>query len=307
MRKITFSQALVGFEMHCKTRRLSENTIIEYTRTFRKLSTWLDTDPQIASITNKQVAEFLSEQEVSKKTLYNYHTGLSSLWKWAVDEKFVSSNIIHQVPCAKPEKRTIDPLSEADIRALLAAVGRSKSYTRRGKKESDHSLPQPERSQAIIILLLDTGMRSSELCGLHISDVDFRNNRIIVFGKGDKERMVPFSPRTGQTLWKYLNTRKDDSAGDFLFVTEEDRPLDRTQLYHRLESIAERAGVQKFNPHRFRHTFAINYLRNGGDPYSLQMILGHSSMDMVRRYLAIAKADIDKFHRRASPVDHWRL
>ena len=70
---------------------------------------------------------------------------------------------------------------------------------------------------------------------------------------------------------------------------------------------AKREGVIEANVHRFRHTFAINNLRNGGDPWSLQMMLGHSTMEMVKTYLALAQADLEKNHKIASPVDNWRL
>ena len=83
--------------------------------------------------------------------------------------------------------------------------------------------------------------------------------------------------------------------------------MNRDHLLKSLRSIGRRAGIPKVNVHRFRHTFAINYLRNGGDPWSLQMMLGHSTMEMVKNYLALAQADLEKNHKIASPVDNWRL
>ena len=83
--------------------------------------------------------------------------------------------------------------------------------------------------------------------------------------------------------------------------------MDRDRLLKALISIGKRAGVKGVNVHRFRHTFAINYLRNGGDSWSLQMMLGHSTMEMVKNYLALAQADLEKNHKMASPVDNWRL
>ena len=303
----TFSQAVEGYTLAAHSRRLSENTLSDYHNTFRKFQAYLNGDPPIEYISKQQIEMFLSRQDVSKKTLLNYHVGLSALWSWAVGEGIVKNHILHLVERAKPEKRSINPYSMNDVRSMLAVLQQSRSYHRPGKKESMHGLPNAERNRMIILILLDTGIRASELCELRIHQVDVRNNRITVFGKGCKERTLPFSSRTGQAIWRYLAIRNDASAGDFLIVSTLDRPFDRNTLRRTLNRIGDRAGVGDVNVHRFRHTFAINYLRNGGDPWSLQMMLGHSTMEMVKNYLALAQADLEKNHKIASPVDNWRL
>jgi site-specific recombinase XerD len=150
-------------------------------------------------------------------------------------------------------------------------------------------------------------MRASELCELTIVHCDIKNRTIKVFGKGAKERILPFSPSTGQAIWRYLATRKDARINEPLIATPEGRPLGRDDLRRLIANIGERAGVHGAHPHRFRHTFAINFLRNGGNAYVLQMALGHASMDMVRKYLALAQTDIAAAHLIASPVANWRL
>ena len=126
-------------------------------------------------------------------------------------------------------------------------------------------------------------------------DIDQVNRRLKVLGKGNKERLLPFSPRTGSALFRHLAGSEGKPF-----------PFTRNSLAHLVQRIGQRAGISA-NPHCFRHTFAIMYLRNGGDPYTLQEILGHSSMEMVKRYIALAQVDIDAAHRRASPVEGWAL
>jgi site-specific recombinase XerD len=138
-------------------------------------------------------------------------------------------------------------------------------------------------------------------------NLDLRNRGLQVIGKGDKERYIPFSARTGKSLFRYLTLRPQDALYQNVFLGKAGLPLDRTEILHMLNALGKRAGVQDCHPHRFRHTFAVNYLRNGGDPYTLQIILGHSTMEMVQRYLRLSQIDFDTKHRLASPVENMRL
>jgi len=307
IQKVKFSDAVTGFILADRARHLSEHTIADYQNTFKKFSAFLEGDPLIQDISCKRVEEFLRKQKVSNKTLSNYHVGLSALWAWAKTEHMVKENILTKVSRPKPMIKAIVELTEADIKALLAAMEQSKRYIRPGKRECSHILVNCERNKAILLLLLDTGIRVQELCDLRIYDIDMKNTRIIVKGKGAKERMLPFSPRTGQVIWKYLLTRKDSQIDEPLFATSTGRFMDRGEVSDMLNATGIRAGVKDVHPHRLRHTFAITYLRNGGDAYTLQAMLGHSTLDMVKRYLHIAQMDLNRVHRRASPVDQWRL
>jgi integrase/recombinase XerD len=305
---ITFSQAVAGYELYFQARHLSPNTFADYSNTFRKFTHFLNSDPPVTTITSKDIEAFLADQdEVSNKTLLNYHVGLSALWTWLVNEGIAPLHIVHKVQRPRPEKRDIQPYTEVDIRAMLGAIERSNSYKTAHKDEVTKALQHVERNRAILLILLDTGLRASELCELRIHQVDLRNRHLVVMGKGSKERMIPFCARTGQAIWRYVSTRPEDPIDDYLILTEAGTGLDRHDLRKTIGRIGNRAGVQRVNVHRFRHTFAINFLRNGGEPYSLQRLLGHSTMEMVKTYLSIAQADLDRNHRRASPVDNWRL
>ena len=132
-----------------------------------------------------------------------------------------------------------------------------------------------------------------------------------MLGKGQTERLAYFGKRTSKALWKLLTPRlKDTQSEDEVFTvgSEDDlRPMTRDVLRRLLVRIGERAGVANVYPHRFRHTFATTYLRNQGDLFTLQDLLGRSDMAMVKRYARIAHTDCAKAHQRASPVDNWRL
>jgi len=305
MSKITFSQAIQGYLLAAGARHLSEHTIRDYVNTLTKFRKFLgDDNIPIEEITRHHIEAFFAAQTtVSNKTILNYHVGLSSLWTWAVSEHIVQNHIVREVKPPKAEQKDIVPFTLVEIRAMLGVAGRDST----GKVSNPHMRESADRNRAMLLLLLDTGMRASELCGLDMGDVDNHNRRVHVLGKGAKERTIPFSPRTGQALWRYLTSRQDPRTDDPLIATMDGHELNRSRLLIILSRMGRRAGVSNVHPHRFRHTFAIQYLRNGGDPYTLQALLGHSSLDMVKNYLRIAQIDIDTAHRRASPVDNWSL
>lgn len=308
MKVFPFSKVVEGFTLSMNARHLSKNTIQDYTRTLDKFTAFLEEDKSIHEITSQHIEHFLASfKNHSNKSLLNYYVGLSSLWTWLVKEEIVNVNVVRKLKPPKPETKEITPFTEEEVRAIMSALNRSRVYVR-GGRNVDHSLGSFERNRALILLFLDTGVRASELCDLKIEDLDTRNNRVFVRkGKGAKERLLRFSPRTGQMIWRYLATRKDADPQDPLFISKLNRPMSRQKLSEMFRVIGRRANVKGVYPHRFRHTFAIEYLRNGGNAYALQAALGHSTLETVKKYLKLAQIDLDTAHRRASPVDNWRL
>ena len=120
--------------------------------------------------------------------------------------------------------------------------------------------------------------------------------------------MVFLGKTARHAVWRYLANREDgDEPTAPLFTVRQDRPFNPSALRHLIKSVASRSNVKDAYPHKFRHTFAITYLRSGGDVFTLQSLLGHGSLDMVRHYAKIAQMDVEQAHRKASPADNWRL
>ncbi len=319
MASIPLSQAVDGFDLSLRARGLSVHTIGDYRRTLNLFRQHMPHNPMVADITKADVEDFLSVQmarrlpngkTLTNKSLRNYYIGLSAFWTWCLEEKIVRGQIVRKIKKPRPEVRTIQPFTEPEIRLLLSSVRKSGAYRSGGVMDGalvQMSLPMASRNIAIIMLLLDTGLRASELCHARVGDVDLRGGHITVMGKGKKERRVPFGARTGKAIWRYLSTRDGRLPTDPLFLSRSGLELRRTDLASTLVQAGKRVGIDNTNPHRFRHTFAIYYLRNGGDIYTLQKILGHSSLEMVRRYLALAQVDLENAHRRASPVENMKL
>jgi integrase/recombinase XerD len=171
------------------------------------------------------------------------------------------------------------------------------------------------RNRAILWVLLDTGIRVSELCGLRLSDFDRKHGVFTVKGKGSKERRIALGQNCLRNLLYYLDRHRPSdeelaewgSAGeDHLFLSETRLPLTKngvTLLFARLKKRADITD-KRVSPHILRHTFAIRYLKAGNDPFSLQELLGHEDMATVKLYMRMNDDDIQEQKRKYSPGDH---
>lgn len=159
------------------------------------------------------------------------------------------------------------------------------------------------RDYVIMLTFLETGIRLRELADLSVLDVDFDDRVLKVFGKNQSFRYVPFQPIFGKVLRQYLKVR-GNSPTKALFISQDDESLSSRRIQELLRDYGKQANITnvRVSPHTFRHTFAKMYIQNGGDPFSLQTILGHSTMDMVRRYVNMYGKEIDEAHRKFSPL-----
>jgi integrase/recombinase XerD len=162
--------------------------------------------------------------------------------------------------------------------------------------------------RAAVAVLADTGLRSSELCALTVGDV--RDGQLLVHGKGGYQRLAPYGQACAGELLAYVRRVRGLPGADHepLFLTERRVALTPHRLGELMRLAGRKARIHgvRVSPHTLRHTFAIEFLRNGGGELALQKALGHRSLDMVRIYADLSETDVAAAHQGASPLDHWQ-
>ena len=160
------------------------------------------------------------------------------------------------------------------------------------------------------MMLIDAGLRIGEIVRLKIDDLHLDEGIIKVLGKGKKERFVPIGSNSQRVLQRYLfryRPRQNDSQNEYVFPSTGGKPLTENSLKLMFARLASRSGVKRLHAHLCRHTFATKFLINGGDVFTLQQILGHSTLEMVRHYVNLASNQVALQHRRFSPLDRLNL
>lgn len=199
-------------------------------------------------------------------TIRHYYRVLFTFFKWLHQEGLVSDNPIAHIKTPKIEHKVIQALSADEIEALFS------------KCKANTLLDS--RNRAIFMMFLDSGIRVSELASLKLSNADSGTGTVrIEHGKGGKPRIVRIGLTAQKALWRYVTIYRRGNS-DALFLTRSGKPLAGNGIKIMIRRLGMEAGVHNVHVHKLHHTFAISYLRAGGDVFSLQYLLGHSTLQI---------------------------
>ncbi len=308
---VTSLESLVqGYLLNCRCESKSTATIANYQYRlacflwFCQHSGYPDEPQKITANHIRHFLWYLSSQSnrwgsgstsarkpASESTVNHYYHILSAFFGWLKREEFIGDNPTARLKPPKMNQKVVQALKPTEVEVLLTRCS-SKSFL-------------DIRNRIILMMLIDTGLRVFELANLRLDDIDMNTGSILVrHGKGNKQRVVRIGTKTQKALWKYATLyRRSDS--DKLLVNRSGEPLDVTGIKLMVRRLGKRADIQGVHVHRLRHTFAISFLRAGGDVFSLQYLLGHTTLAMTQRYLQSLNADdAVKAHQRFSPIDN---
>jgi site-specific recombinase XerD len=166
------------------------------------------------------------------------------------------------------------------------------------------------RNLTIFMVLIDTGLRIGELINLKMEDTHLQEGFLKVIGKGNKERVVPIGRNAQRAIQRYLfryRSKPTHQGFEYVFLAIHGNPLTENSMKLMFARLAQQSGVYRLHAHLCRHTFATRFLVNGGDVFTLQQILGHSTLEMVKHYVNLASSHVTIQHQRYSPLDHLIL
>jgi len=300
-----------GYMLNCEADGKSPTTISGYQMLLKKFSWYccLNEYPPPQKFTAAHIRGFLeylttethrwnshsprANRPVNKTTVNCYYRALHSFFNWLYKEELIPTNPFDHLKTPEPEGKVIQALTPKEINRLLQTCSAKTAHDVRNK--------------AILSVFLDCGFRISELASLTLQDVNTDDGSMLIRqGKGGKQRVVRIGNKAQKILWKYLTLYRR-STSNHLFINRYGEPLDVLGIKMLIKRLGDRAKV-KVHPHKLRHTFAISYLRSGGDVFSLQYLLGHSTLQMTQRYFQSLNAeDAMNAHRKYSPLDNLEV
>lgn len=315
---LSVREAIREYLLDCQARRLSERTTTWYEGKLRHFAAFLDERgiEHIKVAANPRVVrEFLNTlratdsprrpgETISGHTVAGYDQVLRSFFQFLLNDELTTHNPMDKIRKVRRPQTLIPTYTPDEVHRMLGVYSKKRTF-------SEH------RNYVILMTLYDTGLRREELLQLRTDDISSDYWSVVVrseSGKGEKARLVPLGRVLRTELAEYVQRRAEvihqrglrDTG--YVFIRESDGGrLSASYVYRRVVRAAgEQAGIRgkRLSPHSWRHTSAVDYLRAGGDLFTLQAKLGHADLKTTQLYVRLANEDIRTMHRRHSPLDH---
>lgn len=296
------SVQIENFIAYCFERNLKKNTIdsyLHYLTYLKKFLTSREHSLLVDEVSSEDLRDFLKFMRNVKNnkqaTINSAIAHIRPFFKYLNRKEIIYSDPMRNIEKGKVDKKPIIPLSQSDIRLLL--------------KQPDKSTYVGFRDYCIMLVLISTGIRISECLNLRIKDIDFQGNRILVIESKNRDpRIVGLASKFKPELQRFIRVCLSDSTPtDFLFQGQDGDQLKKRSIQQNIHDYGIQAhiGVEKrVSPHTFRHTYSINYLKNGGSTASLREQLGHRTITTVEKYLYWSTDEKLEEFKKYNPLDN---
>ncbi len=232
----------------------------------------------------------LSNRNVSSVTVQTYIRALRAFLSWCYLEGYISENIPKKFRLPKAQKKKIDILTDSEVEQLFRCLSGRDFIS--------------IRNYCIVALMIDSGLRLNEVVTIRRDKIHIAEGYAIVNGKGNKERFVPLGLNSKRALLRYCAIVPNREKETPLFVKDTLIPIKESTVKQLFRKLKSRSGIPRLHPHLLRHTFATRYIERGGDIYSLQSILGHTSLEMVKKYVHLIPSKTVVNFALLSPLDN---
>ena len=270
---------------------LSKNTVSSYKNDISSFSSWCDKEQlDRLKITDLNLNNYISNLfsiGLKSSSINRKISSIKHFYLFLLKKKVIKNSPADEITTPKQEKYLPTSMSEDEVESLLRSPKSSIKIERRDK--------------AMIEILYATGMRISELVNLKLTDIDFNRSVLKVFGKGSKERLVPYGEKAAEALRIYLEDRKKLDSKD-VFLSNRGTRITRGAFWQRIKIYIKRENLKSsISPHTLRHAFATHLLNRGADLRSVQILLGHSDLSTTQIYTHIAKKRLGEFLKKHHP------
>ena len=270
---------------------LSKNTVSSYKNDISSFSSWCDKEHldrlKITDLNLNNYISTLFSIGLKSSSINRKISSIKHFYLFLLKKKVIKNSPVDEITTPKQEKYLPTSMSEDEVESLLGSPKSSIKIERRDK--------------AMIEILYATGMRISELVNLKLTDIDFNRSVLKVFGKGSKERLVPYGEKAAEALRIYLEDRKKLDSKD-VFLSNRGTRITRGAFWQRIKIYIKRENLKSsISPHTLRHAFATHLLNRGADLRSVQILLGHSDLSTTQIYTHIAKKRLGEILKKHHP------